>query len=164
MVGGYCFNDSFSYEEPAYQTLLRFVESGSDPILFFTLGSCSAKDGHRFCQMLLESCRKLGFRLLIGSGWSQTGIQLQTNDRLFLMPQPQPQSLAFGGKNSSVGKSILRNSSQGLSPEVTHSLSGMQKSNAGMSICTFRTICTMVNRPIVTYTVFFCSTVSNAPP
>ena len=92
-IGGYCFNDSFSYEEPAYQTLLRFVESGSDPILFFTLGSCSAKDGHRFCQMLLESCRKLGFRLLIGSGWSQTGIQLQTNDRLFLITQPLPHHL-----------------------------------------------------------------------
>ena len=43
--------------------------------------------------MLLESCRKLGFRLLIGSGWSQTGIQLQTNDRLFLMTQPLPHHL-----------------------------------------------------------------------
>ena len=30
------------------------------------------------------------------------------------VPQPQPQSLAFGGKNSSGGKSILRNSSQGI--------------------------------------------------
>ena len=81
-----------------------------------------------------------------------------------LQPHPQLQSPAFGGKNSSVGKSILRKSSQGLSLEVTHSFSGTQKSNAGISICTLRTICTIVKRPIVTYTVFFCGAVSNAPP
>ena len=39
-----------------------------------------------------------------------------------------PRSVAFGGKNSLVGKSMLRNSSQGLSLEATHSFSGMQKS------------------------------------
>ena len=39
-----------------------------------------------------------------------------------------PRSVALGGKNSLVGKSMLRNSSQGLSLEATHSFSGMQKS------------------------------------
>ena len=92
-IGGYCFNDGFTYEEAAYHSFLRFVEQGADPILFFTLGSCTAKEGNQFCQMLLESCRKLGYRLLIGSGWSQTGIQLAANDRLFLMRQALPHHL-----------------------------------------------------------------------
>ena len=44
------------------------------------------------------------------------------------------------------------NISQGLSEVVTHSFSGIQKSYAGISICTFRSICTIVNIPIVAYT------------
>lgn len=92
-IGGYCFNDGFTYEGAAYHSFLRFVEQGADPILFFTLGSCTAKEGNQFCQMLLESCRKLGYRLLIGSGWSQTGIQLAANYRLFLMRQALPHHL-----------------------------------------------------------------------
>ena len=53
-----------------------------------------------------------------------------------------------GGKNSSVGKSMRLNMSQGLSDvEPVHSFSGMQKSYVGISICTLRTICTMVNSP-----------------
>lgn len=92
-IGGYCFNDGFTYEEAAYHSFLRFVEQGADPILFFSLGSCTAKEGNQFCQMLLESCCKLGYRLLIGSGWSQTGIQLAANDRLFLMRQALPHHL-----------------------------------------------------------------------
>ena len=40
----------------------------------------------------------------------------------------QPHSPTFGGKNSSVGNSMRRNSSQGSSEVATHSFSGMQKS------------------------------------
>jgi len=49
---------------------------------------------------------------------------------IFLHPQPSSpfRSVTFGGKNSSVGKSILLNTSQGLSEVLTHSFSGMQKS------------------------------------
>ena len=42
--------------------------------------------------------------------------------------QPPGRSVALGGKNWSVGKSMRRNSSQGLSLEATHSYSGTQKS------------------------------------
>ena len=42
--------------------------------------------------------------------------------------QVPPKSVDFGGKNSLVGKSMRRKSSQGLSLEATHSFSGTQKS------------------------------------
>ena len=42
--------------------------------------------------------------------------------------QGPPKSVDFGGKNSLVGKSMRRKSSQGLSLEATHSFSGTQKS------------------------------------
>lgn len=45
-----------------------------------------------------------------------------------ILSHPQERSPDFGGKNSSVGNSMRLNSSQGVSPEVTHSFSGIQKS------------------------------------
>lgn len=65
-----------------------------------------------------------------------------------------PISVTFGGKNSSVGKSSRLNISHGLSDEVVHSFSGMQKSYVGTSICTLRSIWTIVKIPIVTNTSF----------
>ena len=48
----------------------------------------------------------------------------------------QESFLAFGGKNSSRGKLIFLNASQGSSVSQEHSFVGMQKSYAGISICT----------------------------
>ena len=81
--------------------------------------------------------------------------------------QPQLWDLSEGqrdGKNSFVWNSMLLNSSQGSSDEDTHSLWGMQKSYAGISICTFLSSCTMVNIPIDTSTCFSPSPPLNSPP
>lgn len=45
-------------------------------------------------------------------------------------------AFSLGGKNSDTGKRIFLNESQGLSVSQEHSLDGMQKSYAGISICT----------------------------
>lgn len=65
-----------------------------------------------------EPCFKTGF-LFVGYYLQQFGLWM-----LF----SQPQSPTLGGKNSSVGNSIRRNISQGLSEVVVHSFSGIQKS------------------------------------
>lgn len=62
---------------------------------------------------------------------------------------------SLGGKNSDTGKRILRNESQGLSVSQEHSFDGIQKSYAGISICTSLSSCTIENTPIVTRTALF---------
>lgn len=94
-IGGYCFNDTFTYDEAAYQEMMAFVKQDSSPILFFTLGSCNSKDGSRFCQALIRICQKHGYRLIIGSGWAKTGIEFIPNNLLFLMKHPVPHNLIF---------------------------------------------------------------------
>lgn len=94
-VGGYCFNDTFPYDETAYQEMMEFVKQDNSPILFFTLGSCNSKDGNRFCQSLVHICQKQGYRLIIGSGWAKTGIELVPDEHLFLMTRPLPHHLIF---------------------------------------------------------------------
>ena len=61
----------------------------------------------------------------------QNGILLDCGFSVFQKVQQRslhPQSPALGEKNSSVGNSMRRNSSQGLSEELSHSFSGTQKS------------------------------------
>ena len=94
-IGGYCFNDTFQYDKPAYEEMMNFVKSDKTPIVFFTLGSCSAKDGNRFCDMLVRICQRHGYRLIVGSGWAKTGIDLKPNDQLFLQTLPVPHTLIF---------------------------------------------------------------------
>lgn len=94
-VGGYCFNDTFEYDEAAYQEMMSFVKAKETPVLFFTLGSCSAKDRNRFCEMLLKVCKRHDFRLIVGSGWAKTGASMQTDEHLYLMQHPVPHYLIF---------------------------------------------------------------------
>ena len=94
-IGGYCFNDTFSYDTKAYKEMMAFVKGANTPIIFFTLGSCSAKDGNRFCEALLRVCQRHGYRLIIGSGWAKTGIDLQSNEQIYLQKQPVPHTLIF---------------------------------------------------------------------
>ena len=94
-IGGYCFNDTFQYDEKAYEEMISFVDSAQSPIIFFTLGSCSSKDGNRFSKALVDICKKHDYRLIIGSGWAKTGITLQADKHLFLMKQPVPHNLIF---------------------------------------------------------------------
>ena len=79
-------------------------------------------------------------------------------------PHPQPplgvkgvaqlSFFAFGGKNSSIGKQIFLKVSQGSSVSQQHSFVGIQKSYAGISICTSLSSCTIVKIPRVTLTTF----------
>ena len=94
-IGGYCFNDSFEYNKEAYEEMMAFVHSGRTPVLFFTLGSCNAKDGNRFCETLIKVCERHDYRLIIGSGWAKTGITLSQHDRFFIMKHPVPHFLIF---------------------------------------------------------------------
>lgn len=94
-IGGYCFNDTFEYDEEAYQELMSFIKKDDSPVIFFTLGSCTAKDRERFCGMLARICECKKYRLVVGSGWAKTGESLQGNDRLFLMQKAIPHHLIF---------------------------------------------------------------------
>lgn len=94
-IGGYCFNDSFAYDKETYDEMRAFVCSAATPVLFFTLGSCSTKDGNRFCRMLINICRRCDYRLIVGSGWAKTGMELEKDDHLFLMKHPVPHYLIF---------------------------------------------------------------------
>lgn len=94
-IGGYCFNDTFGYDEHAYQELISFIRGTDKPVLFFTLGSCSAKDRNRFCEMLLEICKRRGYQLIVGSGWAKTGTCMQMDEHLYLMRNPIPHFLIF---------------------------------------------------------------------
>lgn len=94
-VGGYCFNDTFTYNEIAYQEMMAYVKQDNRPLLFFTLGSCNSKDGNKFCQSLVRICKKHNYRLIAGSGWAKTGIELLPDKHLFLMKDPIPHQMIF---------------------------------------------------------------------
>lgn len=94
-IGGYCFNDTFEYDEEAYHELMAFINKSQTPVLFFTLGSCTTKDRERFCSILARICKRLQYRLIVGSGWAKTGESLQGNEQLFLMQKPIPHQLIF---------------------------------------------------------------------
>lgn len=94
-IGGYCFNDNLSYEESAYNELMSFIQKDKRPTIFFTLGSCNAKNKNRICQWLLNICNKHNFKLIVGMGWSRTGSHLEEDENLFLIDRPIPHTLVF---------------------------------------------------------------------
>lgn len=94
-IGGYCFNDTFGYNKEAYEELMSFIKKDKMPVIFFTLGSCSSKHRDLFCEKLLNVCKKLNYKLVVGSGWSNAGAHLENGDYLFLMKQAIPHNLIF---------------------------------------------------------------------
>jgi len=94
-IGGYCFNNSFEYDKEAYEELIGFIRQDERPTLFFTLGSCDAKHKNLFCERLLNVCVDLGYKLLIGSGWSKTGSNLINKKDVYLMDKPIPHNIIF---------------------------------------------------------------------
>jgi len=94
-ISGYCFNDNFLYEEEDYQELIQFIKKDKRPTLFFSLGSCSSPKGKRFSDMLMAVVKKNNYKLIIGSGWGETGSHLVKNGHLFIMKKPIPHSLIF---------------------------------------------------------------------
>jgi UDP:flavonoid glycosyltransferase YjiC (YdhE family) len=94
-IGGYCFNDIFPYNEVVYRNFLEFAKKDSRPLLFFTLGSCNADERNLFCERLFAICEKRDYKLAVGCGWWETGAQLHSEERLFLMDTAIPHKLVF---------------------------------------------------------------------
>jgi len=113
-IGGYCFNNSFDYDQTACEELMNFINGDDRPVIFFTLGSCDAKKKDIFCRRLSESCVELDYRLIVGSGWSKTGSKLTTNRNLFVMDKAIPHKLIFPHCNA-----IIHHGGSG----TTHSVS-----------------------------------------
>ncbi len=84
-IGGYCFNDYLPYDEKAYKKLTEFISKDDKPVLFFTLGSCKAKQKDLICEWLLDICVRRGYRFVVGSGWWKTGTNLEGNENLFVL-------------------------------------------------------------------------------
>ncbi|WP_029903789.1 glycosyltransferase [Prevotella sp. 10(H)] len=95
MIGGYCFNNSFEYDENLYTNVLDFIKKDDKPVIFFTLGSCDAKKKDFFCKNLLDICNEDGYKLIVGSGWCKTGSNLEDNENLFIMDKAIPHKLIF---------------------------------------------------------------------
>lgn len=94
-IGGYCFNNSFDYDEETYEELITFLERDQRPSIFFTLGSCDSKKKENFCRNLLNVCTEENYKLVVGSGWSKTGSGLNNNENLFILSKAVPHSLIF---------------------------------------------------------------------
>lgn len=94
-IGGYCFNEELGYDREIGPEMMEFIRSDKRPLLFFTLGSCNDKHSKEFCKKLVEVCRRLDYRLLIGAGWSKTGEELQNSRHLYVMKDFVPHQLIF---------------------------------------------------------------------
>ncbi|MDR0364854.1 MAG: glycosyltransferase [Bacteroidales bacterium] len=94
-ICGYCFNDSFEYDNIIYENLLHFIEKDDRPTIFFTFGSCSSKHGEQFVNNLAHIIKKNDYKLIVGSGWSRLGDRLEENEHLFLMKETIPHNLVF---------------------------------------------------------------------
>ncbi|WP_051004319.1 glycosyltransferase [Treponema primitia] len=89
-IGGYCFNDTFPYNEIALKNCIDFIKKDSRPTIFFTLGSCNAEDRDTFCERLFEICCDYNYKLVVGCGWWKVGTHLHNQDNLFLLDSAIP--------------------------------------------------------------------------
>ncbi|MDR1402964.1 MAG: glycosyltransferase [Tannerellaceae bacterium] len=94
-IGGYCFNDALPHDEDTFKQIMAFIRENDKPALFFTLGSCDAKDKDRISEWLLDICIRRGYKLVVGSGWFNTGSRLQNNPNVFIADKPVRHSLIF---------------------------------------------------------------------
>ncbi|GHV64570.1 glycosyl hydrolase [Spirochaetia bacterium] len=95
-IGGYCFNDIFSYNEIAYKNFMDFVKKDSRPTVFFTLGSCNTEERDTFCERLFEICCEQNYKLVVGCGWWKVGTHLHNQGNLFLLDSAIPHYLILG--------------------------------------------------------------------
>lgn len=94
-ICGYCFNDTFKYNEDTYRDLIDFIRQDTRPTIFFTFGSCTSKNGERFVDYIASIAKEKQYKLVIGSGWSNTGLHLENSKDIFLMMNPIPHNLIF---------------------------------------------------------------------
>ncbi|GHU15593.1 glycosyl hydrolase [Spirochaetia bacterium] len=95
-IGGYCFNDVFSYNEIAYRNFMEFVKKDERPTVFFTLGSCNADERDTFCERLFEISSEQNYKLVVGCGWWKVGAHLHNQGNLFLLDSAIPHHLILG--------------------------------------------------------------------
>jgi UDP:flavonoid glycosyltransferase YjiC (YdhE family) len=94
-IGGYCFNDSFSYDQAALKKFQDFVKKDSRPTLFFTLGSCNAKARDAFAERLFDIVCRHNLKLVVGCGWWEVGSHLGKRENLYLLDTAVPHFLIF---------------------------------------------------------------------
>jgi UDP:flavonoid glycosyltransferase YjiC (YdhE family) len=94
-IGGYIFDDDMPYNENIYQNFINFIEKDDRKVIFFTLGSCKSNNHEHFAKKLFNVCRKHGYKLVIGSGWSGLGFTLPRHEDLFFVDSVIPHKLIF---------------------------------------------------------------------
>jgi UDP:flavonoid glycosyltransferase YjiC (YdhE family) len=94
-IGGYCFNDSFLYDEDELQKLVDFIKKDSKPTVSFSLGSCNIDQRDRFAELLFDICTEHNYKLIVACGWWNVGEHLQKRDNLFRMEKPIPHCKVF---------------------------------------------------------------------
>jgi UDP:flavonoid glycosyltransferase YjiC (YdhE family) len=94
-IGGYCFNDAFSYDRAALKKFQDFVKKDSRPTLFFTLGSCTVKARDVFAERLFDIVRRNNLKLVVGCGWWDVGAHLGKQENLHLLDTSIPHFLIF---------------------------------------------------------------------
>ncbi len=94
-IGGYFFNDVFSYEQEVLDEVNAFIDKDERPTIFFSLGSCYAKQRDRFAEMLFEICTEHNYKLLVSAGWWNVGARLHEQDNLFRIEKPIPHWFIF---------------------------------------------------------------------
>lgn len=94
-IGGYFFNDIFSYQKEVLDEVYAFINKDERPTLFFSLGSCYAKQRDKFAEMLFEICTECNYKLIVNAGWWKVGERLQGHDNLFRIDKPIPHWFIF---------------------------------------------------------------------
>jgi UDP:flavonoid glycosyltransferase YjiC (YdhE family) len=94
-IGGYCFNDSFSYDRKALEDFQSFVKKNGRPTIFFTLGSCTAKTRNIFAERLFDIVCRHNLKLVVGCGWWDVGVHLDRRENLYLLDTAVPHALIF---------------------------------------------------------------------
>ncbi|MDD4848482.1 MAG: glycosyltransferase [Bacteroidales bacterium] len=92
---GYCFSDEEAYNETDVQDLMKFVQSDTTPILFFTIGSCDYPDAENFYKLLFDACQQLNYRLIVGAGWSKYFKDENHSNNLYILKNFLPHRLIF---------------------------------------------------------------------
>ncbi|MDR2842707.1 MAG: glycosyltransferase [Spirochaetaceae bacterium] len=141
-IGGYIFNDNFSYDEDKYNKFMDFVNKDSKPLLFFTLGSCNSELRDQFAFLLDSVCKNLGCKLAVGSGWHEVGAKLQKHSDLFLLDGAVPHCKIFPHANAIIhhgGVGTVHNAARFGKPQILVPLFldqwywSYQLTNAGVS-------------------------------
>jgi UDP:flavonoid glycosyltransferase YjiC (YdhE family) len=94
-IGGYVFNDVFSYDSQKNEKTIAFIDKDKRPVVFFSLGSCYAANRDKFAEMLFDICVQHDYKLLVSAGWWNVGTHLHKSGSLFGLETPIPHWFIF---------------------------------------------------------------------